>query len=66
VDADGLAQLREEFPGWRFGTAWTAAASGPDRCRLWARNEDAFVSAWSAASLREAINDEQRRSGKTP
>ena len=28
--ADDLARLREEFPGWRFGTVWTTVATGPD------------------------------------
>jgi hypothetical protein len=63
---DGLARLRAEFPSWRFGTAWTTAASGPDRCRWWARNEDAFLSAWSAAGLRAAVSAEQWRCGDTP
>lgn len=63
---DGLAQLREEFPGWRFGTAWTTAASGPDRCLWWARKEDVFVSDWDMAGLRAAVIAEQRRCGDTP
>jgi hypothetical protein len=31
-----LARLRDQFPGWRFGTVWATAASGPDRRRVWA------------------------------
>lgn len=61
-DGDGLDQLREEFPGWQFGFAWTTSASGPDRCRLWARCGDLFVSGWDIGALRAAISDEQRRS----
>jgi hypothetical protein len=63
---DGLDRLREEFPGWRFGFAWTTAASGPDRCRLWARCGDAFVSNWDMGGLRAAVIAEQRRFGDTP
>lgn len=58
---NALTQLREEFPAWRFGTAWTTAASGPDRCRWWARCGDVLLSAWSAADLRAAVSAEQRR-----
>jgi hypothetical protein len=61
--ADDLTQLREQFPGWRFGTVWATAATGPDRRRVWARKGDILLSAWNAASLREAINAELGRSG---
>ena len=60
---DDLAQLRDEFPAWRFGMAWTAVATGPDMCCLWARNGDVLLSDWSAAGLRAAISAEQRRDG---
>lgn len=55
-DADDLSELREEFPAWRFGSAWVTAASGPDQRRLWASNGDTFLSNWSAAGLRAAIS----------
>lgn len=58
--ADDLTQLRDEFPGWRFGTVWATAASGPDRRRVWARNGDVLLSAWCAADLRAAVSAEQR------
>jgi hypothetical protein len=58
---DDLTQLREEFPGWRFGTVWATAASGPDRRRVWARHGDVLLSDWNAAGLRAAIRAEQRR-----
>lgn len=60
---EALAALRAQFPGWRFGTVWATAATGPDRRRLWARNGDILLSAWNAAGLREAINAEVGRSG---
>jgi hypothetical protein len=59
---DDMTQLREQFPGWRFGTVWATAASGPDRRRIWARNGDILLSAWTAASLRAAIIAELGRS----
>lgn len=64
MPADELAKLREEFPEWRFGTAWTAAASGPDRCLWWARNGDVLLSAWSTADLRVAVGTEEGRCGR--
>jgi hypothetical protein len=60
---DDLAQLRGEFPAWRFGTVWTTVATGPDVRRVWARKDDVFLSDWNAAGLRVAISAEQRRSG---
>lgn len=60
-DSSDLSQLREEFSGWRFGTVWATAASGPDARRLWARNGDVLLSAWNAAELRAAISAEGRR-----
>jgi hypothetical protein len=59
---DDLAQLREEFPGWRFGSVWATAASGPDRRRLWARNGPVLLSSWNAAGLRAAVRAEETRS----
>jgi hypothetical protein len=56
---DGLAQLREQFPGWRFGSVWATAASGPDRRRVWARRGDAFLSAWTAEELAASIRREE-------
>ena len=61
VHPDDLAQLREEFPGWRFGSVWATAASGPDRRRLWARNGDVLLSDWSAAGLRTKVKVEETR-----
>jgi hypothetical protein len=63
---DDVASLREQFPAWQFGTAWTTVASGPDKCRLWARCGDVFLSDWDAGGLRAAVITEQRRCGDTP
>jgi alkanesulfonate monooxygenase SsuD/methylene tetrahydromethanopterin reductase-like flavin-dependent oxidoreductase (luciferase family) len=48
---DVIEQLREQFPGWQFGSVWITVASGPDRRRFWAARGDAFVTAWSTAAL---------------
>jgi alkanesulfonate monooxygenase SsuD/methylene tetrahydromethanopterin reductase-like flavin-dependent oxidoreductase (luciferase family) len=61
--SEDLAQLREEFPGWRFGTVWASAATGPDARRLWARHAEILLSAWNAADLRAAINTERKHNG---
>ena len=58
---DDLGRLREEYPRWRFGTVWAAAASGPDRRRLWASRNGITVTAWNAASLRSQIAHEERQ-----
>jgi alkanesulfonate monooxygenase SsuD/methylene tetrahydromethanopterin reductase-like flavin-dependent oxidoreductase (luciferase family) len=61
--SEDLAQLREDFPEWRFGAVWASAATGPDARRLWARHAEILLSAWNAADLRAAINAEQNRNG---
>ena len=56
---DDLARLREEHPGWDFGTVWTTANSGPDQRRIWASRDGILLSAWNAAELSRDINREQ-------
>jgi hypothetical protein len=56
---DDLQQLREEFPGWRIGSVWATAASGPDVRRLWASRDGITVSAWNAAELAADIRREE-------
>jgi hypothetical protein len=46
-----MEQLREQFPAWQISSVWITSNSGPDRRRFWAARGDAFVSAWSPASL---------------
>jgi len=46
-----VARLREQFPGWTFGTAWATAASGPDWRRVWAMRDGILLSAWTAENL---------------
>jgi hypothetical protein len=53
-----LARLREQFPGWTFGTVWATAASGPDRRRVWAMRDGILVSAWTAEDLAADIRRE--------
>jgi len=55
TEPDDLSQLREAYPGWRFGSVWAAVASGPDRRRIWARCGDVILTAWSAPELAAAI-----------
>ena len=57
---DDLADLRNEFAGsgFRFGTIWASAASGPDPRRLYARRDSVLLTAWNAAELRMKLRDE--------
>jgi hypothetical protein len=48
---DDVQRLREQFPGWTFGTVWASAASGPDARRIWAMRDGVLLSAWTAAGL---------------
>ena len=53
-----VARLREQFPGWTFGTVWATAASGPDVRRLWAMRDGILLSAWTALELADDIRRE--------
>ena len=69
--SDDLARLREEHPGWNFGTVWTTVNSGPDQRRIWASRNGILLSAWNAAELSRDIGREQaagpkRGEGTTP
>ena len=55
---DDITRLREQFPGWTFGTVWATAASGPDKRRLWAVRDGILLSAWTAAELAGDIRRE--------
>ncbi len=55
-----LDRLRAQFPGWRFGTVWATAASGPDQRRLWASRDGVTITAWNAAELAQDIRREER------
>jgi hypothetical protein len=55
-----LDQLREEFPGWRFGTVWASAASGPDKRRLYATKDGITVTAWNRFELAADIRREEK------
>lgn len=55
-----LDKLREQFPGWRFGTVWASAATGPDARRLWATRDGITITAWNAAELSLEIRREER------
>jgi alkanesulfonate monooxygenase SsuD/methylene tetrahydromethanopterin reductase-like flavin-dependent oxidoreductase (luciferase family) len=55
IQPDDLSELREQFPQWRFGTVWATAASGPDQRRIWARNGDVLLTAWTAPEMRLEI-----------
>jgi hypothetical protein len=56
---DDLAVLRQEHPGWNFGTVWTTVNSGPDKRRIWASRNGVMLSAWTAAELTADINRER-------
>jgi len=47
-DEDGtteLDMLRQEHPGWRFGSVWASAASGPDARRIYATRDGRLITA---------------------
>ncbi len=37
--------------GWRFGTVWASAASGPDKRRLYAARDTTLLTAWTEQEL---------------
>jgi hypothetical protein len=55
-----LDALRHEHPGWRFGSVWASAASGPDARRLYAAKDGRLITAWTAAELAADIRREER------
>jgi hypothetical protein len=59
---DDLARLRQDHPGWNFGTVWASANSGPDARRLWASRDGVLLTAWTAAELARNIRQEDARS----
>jgi hypothetical protein len=61
-EPDDITQLREQWPGWTFGTVWASAGTGPDQRRIWAVRGGFMLSAWSAAELSASI----RRDFGTP
>ena len=60
LHGDDLAKLREDYPGWNFGSVWATAASGPDARRLWASRDGMLLSAWTAAELARDIRQEEK------
>jgi hypothetical protein len=58
--------LRQEHPGWSFGTVWTTVNSGPDRRRIWASRNGVTLSAWTAAELSRDIKREQAQEEASP
>ncbi len=57
-----LAQLRQDYPAWNFGSAWASAGSGPDARRLWASRDGVLLSAWTAAELAREIRRAEQAS----
>jgi hypothetical protein len=54
-----LDVLRQNYPGWRFGSVWASAASGPDARRLYASRDGCLITAWTAAELAADIRREE-------
>jgi len=52
--------LRQDYPGWQFGSVWASAASGPDARRIYATRDGRLITAWTAAQLAAAIRSEER------
>jgi hypothetical protein len=55
-----IQRLQGQFSdqGWRFGSVWTTAASGPDRRRIFARRDTTLLTAWTEAELATKIRQE--------
>ena len=55
-----IQRLQGEFGdrGWRFGSVWATAASGPDRRRLFAARDTTLLTAWTEAELAIKIRQE--------
>ena len=51
ADNNDLDRLAKAHPAWQFGVTWDAAASGPDRRHVWARQGNVILVAWSEAAL---------------
>lgn len=71
TDQSDTDKLREEFPGWRIGSVWASAASGPDARRLYAAKDGRRITAWTAGELaadirREGAGSAPDRAGPIP
>jgi hypothetical protein len=60
ISRSDLDDLRTEFAGsgFRFGSIWASAGSGPDPRRLYARRDGVLLTAWNAAELRIKLRHE--------
>ena len=54
-----LDALRQDHPGWRIGSVWASAASGPDARRLYAAKDGRMITAWTAGELAASIRREE-------
>jgi hypothetical protein len=54
-----LDALRRDHPGWRIGSVWASAASGPDARRLYAVKDGVLITAWTAGELAAVIRREE-------
>lgn len=61
---DEIAQLEHLFKGsgWRFGSVWRSAASGPDYRNLTARKGTMLLTAADVPSLAALVRHEEARS----
>lgn len=55
-----IESLGQAYPGWTFGINWVARNSAGDKLTYWAYRAGVIVSAFSVASLRERIIEEER------
>jgi len=53
-----LAQLRHDFPGWKFEARWTVAGTGPDSRYLLTSRGGVTLSAWTPGDLAAEIRRE--------
>ena len=59
-EPDPLDPLREQHPGWEFGSRWIGMSSAGDRKVWWARRDGVTVTGHQAASLAEQIAELER------
>lgn len=58
MDSD-IDRLRKQYPGWRIGSVWASAVSGPDKRRLTASRDGVLLTAWNEHELASKIRREE-------
>jgi len=61
MTGEDVTALAAQFPGWRIGTIWQSAGSGPDARNLTASRDGVLLAAADAESLAAKIRHEEAR-----